>query len=57
MTYWRDGWEFENILEYIQWIGKAERWLGHRGTNAFKVFERVVSYSVVSLRDIAVDET
>jgi len=37
-----DGREFENILEYIQWIGKGERWLGHRGTNAFKVFESII---------------
>jgi hypothetical protein len=37
-----DGREFENILEYIQWIGMGERWLGHRGTNAFKVFESII---------------
>ena len=37
-----EGREFENILEYIQWIGKGERWLGHRGTNAFKVFESII---------------
>ena len=37
-----DGREFENILEYIQWIVKAERWLGHRGANAFKVFDCII---------------
>jgi hypothetical protein len=38
-----EGREFENILKYIQWIGKGERWLGHRGTNAFKVFESIIN--------------
>ena len=37
-----DGREFDNVLEYIEWIGKEERVLGRRGTNAFKVFERII---------------
>src|SRR5256714_2703500 len=37
-----DGREFVNIFEYIEWIGKEERVLGRRGTNAFKVFERII---------------
>ena len=37
-----DGREFVNIFEYIEWIGKEERVLGQRGTNAFKVFERII---------------
>ena len=34
--------EFVNIFKYIEWIGKEERVLGQRGTNAFKVFERII---------------
>jgi hypothetical protein len=37
-----DGREFDNVLEYIEWIGQEERVLGRRGTNAFKVFERII---------------
>jgi hypothetical protein len=37
-----DGREFDNVLEYIEWIGKEERVLGRRGTNAFKVYERII---------------
>src|SRR5579859_3737174 len=37
-----DGREFVNVFEYIEWIGKEERVLGQRGTNAFKVFERII---------------
>jgi superfamily II DNA helicase RecQ len=33
---------FENILEYIEWIGMGERWLGHKGTNGFKMFESII---------------
>jgi hypothetical protein len=37
-----EGRKFENIFEYIEWIGKEERALEQRGTNAFKVFERMM---------------
>jgi len=37
-----EGREFVSIFEYIEWIGKEERVLGQRGTNAFKVFERII---------------
>jgi superfamily II DNA helicase RecQ len=38
-----EGREFGNILEFIEWIGKKERVLGQRGTNAFKMFERMIA--------------
>jgi superfamily II DNA helicase RecQ len=37
-----DGRVFENIAEYIRWIGMGERWLGHKGTNGFKMFESII---------------
>jgi superfamily II DNA helicase RecQ len=37
-----DGRDFVDVFEYVEWIGKEERVLGMRGTNAFKVFSRIV---------------
>jgi superfamily II DNA helicase RecQ len=37
-----DGRNFEDVMEYAKWIMKTEMYYGYKGTNAFKVFERVV---------------
>jgi superfamily II DNA helicase RecQ len=37
-----DGRDFEDVVEYAKWIMKTEMYYGYKGTNAFKVFERVV---------------
>jgi superfamily II DNA helicase RecQ len=37
-----DGRNFEDVTEYAKWIMKTEMYYGYKGTNAFKVFERVV---------------
>jgi hypothetical protein len=44
-----EGREFESVFEFIEWIGKEERVLGQRGTNAFKVFERMIQTKFVSM--------
>jgi superfamily II DNA helicase RecQ len=43
-----DGRNFKDVTEYAKWIMKTEMYYGYKGTNAFKVFERVV-------RDIDLD--
>jgi superfamily II DNA helicase RecQ len=43
-----EGREFESVFEYIEWIGKEERVLGQRGTNAFKIFERMIRTKIVN---------
>jgi hypothetical protein len=43
-----DGRNFKDVTEYAKWIIKTEMYYGYKGTNAFKVFERVV-------RDIRLD--
>jgi len=37
-----EGRTFGDILEYIEWVGKKERWLGQKATNGFKVFESII---------------
>ena len=37
-----DGRNFEDVKEYTKWIMKTEMYYGYKGTNTFKVFERVV---------------
>jgi hypothetical protein len=37
-----DGRDFEDVVEYAKWIMKTEMYYGYKGTNTFKVFERVV---------------
>jgi superfamily II DNA helicase RecQ len=38
-----DGRQFGSIFEFIDWFSKETRILGQRGTNAFKIFERMIA--------------
>ena len=37
-----DGRMFGNVQDYAEWVGRKERWLGHEGTNGFKIFECII---------------
>jgi superfamily II DNA helicase RecQ len=42
-----DGRRFQNLKDYTAWMMKTETHLGYKGTNGFKVFERIVADRVI----------